>query len=179
MTFCWIDVVFHDEGAVFLRLFFQHSVSWLTIQVTQQRCWKKLTTPQLPDCSTILSKFLYTFFWFGQYPSFLTNGLPCRIKAGEALKVLYPKMIHVTNLADGLHRVAETIRKEHPDVDSLISSGKKIFRKFPYRVNLFREKAPGLALPPRPITTWWGNYRKYRNVILVNELHYFFISLFQ
>ena len=72
-------------------------------------------------------------------------------------KKVDPKMgqPYVTCLALELHRVAETIRKQYPDVDSLISRGKEIFRKCPYRIIIFEEKAPGLPLRPRPRTTRW------------------------
>lgn len=47
----------------------------------------------------------------------------------EALKVLYPKMIHVTCAAHGLHRVAECIRDQFKGVNKLISNIKRIFTK--------------------------------------------------
>jgi hypothetical protein len=53
------------------------------------------------------------------------------LKAGKKLAVLYPKMIHTTCLAHGLHRVAETIGEEFPLVIKIVSAGKKIFLKAP------------------------------------------------
>lgn len=88
---------------------------------------------------------------------FLSDGVAYMLKAGRTLTSLYPKMIHVTCLAHGLHRVAETVRSLYQDVDSLISNGKKIFRKCPSRVVDFHREAPGIPLPPRPIPTRWGN----------------------
>ena len=41
---------------------------------------------------------------------FLTGSVPYMVKAGDALRVLYPNIIHVTCLAHGMHRVAETVR---------------------------------------------------------------------
>ena len=38
---------------------------------------------------------------------FLTDAVPYTIKAGSTLKVLYPKMIHITCLAHALNRGAE------------------------------------------------------------------------
>ena len=55
-------------------------------------------------------------------------------KVGKTLRNLHPKMIRVTCLANALHRVAETVRSLYPDVEDLVSSGKKIFRKSPGRV---------------------------------------------
>ena len=55
-------------------------------------------------------------------------------RAHKSLKVLFPKMIHVACVAHGIHRVAEQIRRIFPDVDALIASMKKVFRKAPSRV---------------------------------------------
>lgn len=51
------------------------------------------------------------------------------IKMGTGVQVLYPKMIHLTCAAHGLHRVAEFIRDELDNVNNLISNVKKIFTK--------------------------------------------------
>ena len=48
-------------------------------------------------------------------------------KCALSLQIMYPNMIHLTCLAHGLHRVAEEVRAQFPDVDRLISNGKKIF----------------------------------------------------
>lgn len=58
---------------------------------------------------------------------FLSDAAPYMVKAGKALQVFYPKMIHLTCLAHALHRVAETVRNQFPNVDALISSVKKVF----------------------------------------------------
>jgi len=39
------------------------------------------------------------------------------VKAANGLSVLFPKMIHITCVAHGLHRVAEKIRVLYPEVD--------------------------------------------------------------
>lgn len=43
------------------------------------------------------------------------------VKSSKALKVFHPKLVHVTCMAHGLHRVAEVIRKKCQNVDRLIS----------------------------------------------------------
>lgn len=87
---------------------------------------------------------------------FVTDAVAYMLKAGEVLKSLYPKMIHLTCLAHGLNRVAEIVRVKHPDVDTLVASGKKIFRKCPSRLTKYQEQAPELPLPPSPVITRWG-----------------------
>lgn len=90
----------------------------------------------------------------------VTDAAPYMKKAFKGLKIMLPKMTHVTCLAHALHRIAEEIRKQFPDVDSLISNVKKIFVKSPSRINLFKDIAPTICLPPEPILTRWGTWLK-------------------
>ncbi|KAL4141628.1 hypothetical protein QTP88_004236 [Uroleucon formosanum] len=55
-------------------------------------------------------------------------------------------------------KIAEQIRGQFGTVDELISNMKKIFRKAPYRVEMFKLEAPGIKLPPEPIITRWGSW---------------------
>ncbi|KRZ82536.1 hypothetical protein T08_6973 [Trichinella sp. T8] len=81
---------------------------------------------------------------------FVTDAAPYMKKAADALKLLFPNMLHLTCLAHGLHRIAEHIRCLFPDVDRLISNVKKLFLKASSRVQLFKEMAPEIPLPPQP-----------------------------
>lgn len=68
----------------------------------------------------------------------VTDAAPYMCKAFSSLKVLYPKMIHLTCLAHGLNRVAEHIRHVYTDVNELIGSVKAIFSKVYFRqIRLF------------------------------------------
>ncbi|KAL4142915.1 hypothetical protein QTP88_005305 [Uroleucon formosanum] len=89
---------------------------------------------------------------------FLSDAAPYMKKAGDTIKVLYPKIIYVTCLAHGLHRVAEEVRVNYPKVDKLVSSVKQIFLKAPSRTVLFKTVNPGIPLPPEPILTRWGTW---------------------
>lgn len=89
---------------------------------------------------------------------FLSDAAPYIVKAGFGLKVLYSKLVHVTCLAHGLHRVAETIRSHYKDVDLLVSCVKKVFVKSPIRIQRFHELAPNISLPPQPVLTRWGSW---------------------
>ena len=62
-------------------------------------------------------------------------------KAMRALKVLFPKMVYVTCLAHGLHRVSELVRANYPNVNRLMSTCKNIFLKAPERVEKFQSVA--------------------------------------
>lgn len=51
------------------------------------------------------------------------------VKAGEVLKSLYSKMIHVTCVVHGLHRMAEEVRSQFNVVDKVILIIKKYLDK--------------------------------------------------
>ena len=89
---------------------------------------------------------------------FVTDAAPYIVKAGKAVQAFYPKMVHITCLAHGLHRVAEEIRANFSQVDSLVSEMKKIFIKAPSRKQLFKSTAPGVLLPPELVITRWGTW---------------------
>lgn len=89
---------------------------------------------------------------------FLSDAAPYMTKAARAIQIFYPKITHLTCVAHGLHRVCEYIRGFYPKVDRLISNIKKVFLKAPSRIEIFKEIAPGIALPPQPITTRWGTW---------------------
>jgi hypothetical protein len=89
----------------------------------------------------------------------VTDGAPYMIKAGKGLKdTFYGKMIHITCLAHGIHLLAEEIRSSFKNIDKIIANIKAVFLKAPNRVEVFREIAPDLALPPKPVITRWGTW---------------------
>lgn len=89
---------------------------------------------------------------------FVSDGAAYMKKAGEKLCATFHKMIHVTCVAHGLHRVAEEVRCIYKKTNWIISETKKIFRKAPYRIKLFKKILPTVPLPPSPITTRWGTW---------------------
>ncbi|KAE9522401.1 hypothetical protein AGLY_017232 [Aphis glycines] len=89
---------------------------------------------------------------------FLSDAAPYMVKAASTIKVLYSKMVHITCLAHGIHRVAENIRSNFPKVDKLIAKVKQIFLKAPSRILLFKKEAPGINLPPQAIITRWRTW---------------------
>lgn len=88
----------------------------------------------------------------------LTDAAPYMCKSIKGLKILFPKLVHLTCLAHGTHRVAETIREIFPEVDGLISAVKKVYKKSPKRIKVFKVQCPGLRLPPSPVLTRWGTW---------------------
>lgn len=81
----------------------------------------------------------------------LTDGAAYCLKAGRGLKQMFPNLLHLTCLAHGLNRVAETVRYENPLVDQLIAEVKKIFVKAPGRKKALA--AAGQVPVPEPILT--------------------------
>jgi len=91
---------------------------------------------------------------------FVTNGAAYMRKAVKNLLTTYPNMIHVTCVIHELHRVTEEIRAYYPDIDTLISSVKKIFLKATSRIEFFKKIVPDLTLPLQPVLTRWGMWLK-------------------
>ena len=89
---------------------------------------------------------------------FVTDAAPYIVKAGKAIQAFYPKMVHITCIAHGMHRVAEEVRATFSQVDSLVSQTKKFFVKAPSRKQLFKSTAPSVPLPPEPVITRWGTW---------------------
>lgn len=94
--------------------------------------------------STISQLFLdsLTLLWPNgiQYEDvllFVTDSASYMNAAADGLKISFPKMIHLTCLAHGFHRVTELIRDSFPQVNLLISNVKKIFKKSPSRISFF------------------------------------------
>ena len=71
---------------------------------------------------------------------------------GEKLKEPFPKLIHLTSLAHGLHNISETIGLTYPLIDKF----KKMLTKSPNRIETFKRLAPNLPLPPKLVITRWG-----------------------
>lgn len=59
----------------------------------------------------------------------VTDAAAYMIAAMNSLKILFPKMLHLTCFAHGLHRLAEFVRHEFPDVNKMISNIKAVFVK--------------------------------------------------
>ena len=87
-------------------------------------------------------------------------------------------MIHVTCLAHGLHRVAETIRNEYSEVDKFVFATKNVLSKSAARRRVFHDTLPNIPLPPDPVRTRWGTW--LRSVIYYakyfEEVKTFFLS---
>ncbi len=76
----------------------------------------------------------------------VTDGASACIKAGCGLKQLFPNMMRMTCICDGLNRVAEMDRSENPSVDQLIGEVKKVSLNGPQDAkSLFQS----LLLPPK------------------------------
>ena len=95
----------------------------------------------------------------------------------QSLQVLFPKMVHVTYKANAMHRVAELAQSNFLLVDKLIETGYNIFDNAPHRIQIFKQQAPGISLPPSPVYIRWGmwidaavyycsNYRKILDIVM-------------
>ena len=85
----------------------------------------------------------------------------------KGIQIVYLKLIHVTCLAHGLHRLCESIRTHYSDVDNLIAYAKKNVLKSSSRIQIFKQFALGEQLPLEPIITRWRRY----GLMLLNITH--------
>lgn len=90
------------------------------------------------------------------------------VKAGTNLKILYPDLMHVTCLAHGLHRVAESVRDKFKNVDKLLAAVKGVFKKATSRKRKYKEAFPELPLPPEAVLTRWGSWLQASSFIATN-----------
>jgi uncharacterized protein YoxC len=88
----------------------------------------------------------------------VTDAAPYMKLAGKTLCETYPNLTHVTCVCHGLHNVCEFLVTRFKEVNRLISCGKKIFKKAPNRINLYKEMYNNLPLPPEPVITRWGSW---------------------
>ena len=87
-----------------------------------------------------------------------------------ALKLLYPRLFHVTCMAHLLHNCAEKVCSHFQQVDNLIAKVKVVTVKNKNRRNKFNE----ISTPPQPVLTRWGtwlNAAEYyaKNLVKVRE----------
>ena len=115
--------------------------------------------------STIIQAVTHslTILWpegikFDKFLILITDAAPYMKLAGEGLQLIYPKLIHITCVAHGLHNLAQYLMSKYKNVNRFVVCGKKIFLKAPNRVELFREVLPNTPLPPEPVKTRWGSW---------------------
>lgn len=87
---------------------------------------------------------------------FLTYGVPYMKAAGKPLLQFNYKALHLTCLAPGLHRLAETIRDCFPKVRSTFVASMEKNLKALERHSTFRKMLkPNINVPTSPIITRW------------------------
>ncbi|KAI4484108.1 hypothetical protein M0804_007564 [Polistes exclamans] len=102
----------------------------------------------------------------------ITNVNSYMLKAGQKLKIYYPKMLHLTCLLNGINKSLEEVRFHYFHVSTLISAIKQVFLQSPHRITTYKDKLPNVPLPPQPVITRWVTwleaalfYAKYLNTI--------------
>ena len=86
----------------------------------------------------------------------LSDAAKYMLKAGDTLKIIYQRLLHVTCTAHLLHNCAEHIQAHFKTTDNYISSIKAATIKNKDRRSLFT--AAGLSAPPQLILTRWGTW---------------------
>ncbi|XP_049812015.1 uncharacterized protein LOC126259347 [Schistocerca nitens] len=98
----------------------------------------------------------------------VTDSAAYMLKGAKCFRVFYPKIIHLSCLSHGNHRVAEEVRATLSEVNSLISSA-KVFIKAPSLVRAFQTAHPDCPLPPEPVLTRWGTWFSVANYYADNH----------
>ncbi len=83
----------------------------------------------------------------------LSDAAPYMVKCGRDLCTFFPRLMHVTCIAHGLHLVCHSATEVFPDVNRLIASVKMVFLKSPNQRSAYKESCPNLPFPPEPIMT--------------------------
>ena len=86
----------------------------------------------------------------------LSDAAKYMLKAGDTLKIMYQRLLHVTCTAHLLHNFAEHIRAHFKATDNLISPIEAATMKNKDRRSLFT--AAGLSAPLQLILTRWGTW---------------------
>jgi hypothetical protein len=153
----------YENTLIKIRQYIQNTNIWISIDETTDIEGRYHSTIHSTNHSTITKLFdrSLLILWktgikHDMVLLFLSDAASYMVKAGQSLSSLYSKMIHVTCLAHGLHRISEEIRGQFSDVDQFISNAKKIFLKAPSRVDTFKIMDPSIPLLPQPIVTRWG-----------------------
>ena len=84
--------------------------------------------------STIIQSVTHslTILWpegikFEKFLVLITDAAPYMRLAGDGLKLMYPKLIHITCVAHGLHNLSQYLMSEYENVNRFVVCGKKIF----------------------------------------------------
>jgi hypothetical protein len=78
----------------------------------------------------------------------VTNVTPIMGKAAEGLSVSCPKLIHVTCVANALHRVYGVVLVLYPNVYKVVANGREVSFKSPPGAQHFQHKSSGHTVLP-------------------------------
>ncbi|XP_047114629.1 uncharacterized protein LOC124794958 [Schistocerca piceifrons] len=92
----------------------------------------------------------------------VTDSAAYMLKGAECFQVFYAKIIHLSCLSHGNHRVTEEVRATLSEINCLISSA-KVFIKAPSPARAFQTAHPDCPLPPEPVLTRWGTWLSAAN----------------
>ncbi|KAG0434564.1 hypothetical protein DMUE_5136 [Dictyocoela muelleri] len=101
----------------------------------------------------------------------LSDGVPYAVKAARNLKIIFPKLKHVTCIAHMLHRVCKKISDISPKSNFISTKLKRILVKN-HENQLIFNQATGLNLPKFPILTIFGTWLDFMLEICDNYDRY-------
>lgn len=87
---------------------------------------------------------------------FVTDAASYMKLSAKNLQKKYKKMVFVTCLAHGVHRIASEIPHILKEAHAVVTSCKAVFLKSNERMHAFRHACPNIPRPPKPAATRWG-----------------------
>lgn len=97
----------------------------------------------------------------------ISDAAPYAVKVGKMLKLLFPKIKHVTCICHMLHRFVEKIRSLCPESNFVSSELKRLLLKNKSNQLLFTEHT-NLSIPSFPVITRWGTWLSFMQFIVEN-----------
>lgn len=97
-------------------------------------------------------------FDYERFRLLLSDQAAYMLAAGNTLKTIFPKLLHVTCLCHALNRVSSLAQEIYPQVDLLVTKFRKVFcKKSLYRKALLEDILQE-KIPTGPCKTRWGTW---------------------
>lgn len=82
----------------------------------------------------------------------------------QSMKIVYPKLMHITCIRHTIHRVCEFVRDKHQLADEAVCFFKKLLARSRRKRNLLADLC-GRPVPPSPIEMRWETWLDYCDFI--------------
>lgn len=98
--------------------------------------------------------------YYDRFRLLVTDQAKYMLKAGQNLKLLYPKLLHITCICHALHRVCEKVHSDRRFAKKFVEKLSKVLSRCPRRQNLLSFHT-GAPMHPLPVITRWGTWLSF------------------